>query len=131
MGLAYDLNTKYQPQLNDWAYILNRGATNIAQQSGGNGRNNDITIPQSFDANYSEFDIIIRNTNYVRDHYIICGSYRAFFDELNGGAGAWAWDGFVTIIRAHNISLKDSTDFLAEGIVPPPDNSSSYYHNPG
>ena len=131
MGLAYDLNTKYQPQLNDWAYILNRGATNIAQQSGGNGRNNDITIPQSFDANYSEFDIIIRNTNYVRDHYIICGSYRAFFDELNGGAGAWAWDGFVTIVRAHNISLKDSTDFLTEGIVPPPDNSSLYYHNPG
>ena len=131
MGLAYDLNTKYQPQLNDWAYILQQGAVALGQSSGGLGRGGDITIPQSFDANYSEFDIIIRNTNYIRDHYIICGSYRAFFDELNGGAGAYAWDGFVTIVRAHNIELKDSNDFLNEGVFPPPETSSKYYHNPG
>ena len=130
MGLAYDLNTRPYSQLSDWSNILTRGNFNL--NNGGNfDRLEDITVPAAGSADYDEFDILIRKTTYIRDHYIVCGSYRAFFDNLNGGAGAWAWDGFVTIIRAHNLSLKDSSDFLNESIVPPPETSDAYWRSPG
>ena len=113
MGLAYDLNSETRLYLYDWQQILEGGSRNLIESSGfpNDGRLTDITIP--FDT--SEFDVIIRDSAFVKDHYIIVGSYRAFFANLNGGAGAYAWDGFVTIIRAHNQSMIDAFDYEREG----------------
>jgi len=109
LGLAYDLDSKQFPNLRlyDWSNVLSQGDSNLFLASGGPLRVEDIGIPQFNDANYDEFDIIIRSTTYAQDYYVVTGSYRAFFQELNGGAGAWAWDGFVTFIRAHNIGMVD------------------------
>ena len=131
MGLAYDLNSENRPYLYDWRQILGQGSQNLIESSGigNNGRLTDITIP----SDTSEFDIIIRDSAFVKDHYIIVGSYRAFFDNLNGGAGAYAWDGFVTIIRAHNQSMIDLDDYLQE-IGPPPSeilSDPNFWLNPG
>lgn len=123
LGLAYDLDTKSfpNPHFFAWDQVLQMGDSNLFSASE-NRQNNDIQIPSYFDANYSEFDVIIRSTTYAQDFYIISGSYRAFFTELNGGAGAWAWDGFITFVRAHNIGMVDNPDIP----VPPPDTTSAY-----
>ena len=109
LGLAYDLDSKQFPNLRlyDWSNVLSQGDSNLFLASGGPLRVEDIGIPQFNDASYDELDIIIRSTTYAQDYYVVTGSYRAFFQELNGGAGAWAWDGFVTFIRAHNIGMVD------------------------
>lgn len=109
LGLAYDLDSKRFPNFNlyDWAYVLERGDSNLFLSTGGPLRTEGITIPSFADANYDEFEAIIRSTTYAQDFYVVTGSYRAFFSELNGGAGAWAWDGFVTFIRAHNTGMID------------------------
>ena len=132
MGLAYDLNSENRPYLYDWGQIISQGSTNLIQTSGfpNEGRTTGITIP----SDTSEFDVIIRDSAFVKDHYIIVGSYRAFFDNLNGGAGAYAWDGFVTIIRAHNQSMIDAFDYQMEGgSLPPLGNLSNpnFWLNPG
>lgn len=109
MGLAYDLKTTFRSppegaspeaiNTYDWKEmmfpIIPTGAPNLAER---------YTGIRAENAGTDYFDIIIRNTTYINDFYIICGSYRAWFDELNGGAGAAAWDGFVVILRAFNIA---------------------------
>ena len=114
MGLAYDLDTKSfpNPHFFAWDEVLTNGDQALFINTGIGGRGEDINIPSSFDdpADYSEFDVIIRSTTYANDFYIITGSYRAFFEELNGGAGAWAWDGFITFVRAHNIGMVSTAD---------------------
>ena len=143
MGLAYNLNVEPLDSLTDWGQILDRGDGNLfapPSAAAGNNRKGqtssvpagDIRIPQFTDADYNEFDIIIRNTTYCQDHYIVVGSYRAFFSSLNGGAGAWAWDGFVTIIRAHNLGFKDARWFdEVDPGTPAPIFSDKYWLNPG
>jgi len=126
MGLAYDLDVQARFSLNDWQFILSQGDTNLFSGGSGNSRREGITIPNS---DSSEFDVVIRKTTLVEDHYVICGSYRAFFDDLASGAGAYAWDGFITIIRAHNLPFVDSFD-PAVGF-PPPTRSPLYWLNPG
>ena len=121
MGLAYDLNTQSFPNwfISEWDLVLRQGDFNLFRSLETGGRGDDISIPSAYDANYSEFDVVIRNTTYVRDFYVVCGSYRAFFQELNGGAGAWAWDGFVTLIRAHNVSQRGQEEaFYYENFDP-------------
>lgn len=131
MGLAYDLNTQPQPILGDWYSIIEQGSINLIQSTGpgNNGRSTGITFERD------EFDVIIRDTTYIQDHYVIVGSYRAFFDNLNGGAGAYAWDGFVSIIRAHNLSLQNAQEYEAfTGPIPPTQptfSDPSFYLNPG
>ena len=131
MGLAYDLNTAPQPSLNVWLNNLEAGSINLipAGSFPNNGRNTDITFEQN------EFDIIIRDSCYVQDHYVICGSNRAFFDNLNGGAGAYAWDGFVTVIRAHNLTMRTGFQYQEETGNPLPLDGNfsdpSFYINPG
>ena len=112
MGLAYDLDTKKfpNPHFFAWDQVLTLGDTNLFNAGGDNRSNGDIRIPSFADTDYSEFDVIIRSTTYANDFYIITGSYRAFFGELNGGTGAWAWDGFITFVRAHNIGMVASPD---------------------
>ena len=114
MGLAYDLDTKSfpNPHFFAWDEVLTNGDQALFINTGIGGRGEDINIPSSFDdpADYSEFDVIIRSTTYANDFYIITGSYRAFFEKLNGGAGAWAWDGFITFVRAHNIGMVSAAD---------------------
>lgn len=118
MGLAYDLDTKSfpNPHFFAWDEVLRIGDEALFIDKTGR-RGDDIDIPSPLDANYSEFDVIIRSTTYSNDFYIITGSYRAFFKELNGGAGAWAWDGFITFVRAHNIGMVSDVDIP----VPPPE----------
>lgn len=120
LGLAYDLDAKGFPNLllYDWSFILSQGDESLFTLDNKGTRKTGITIPNRFAADYDEFDVIIRNTTYAQDFYVICGSYRAFFSELNGGAGAWAWDGFITFIRGHNINMKS----LADIPVPTPEN---------
>lgn len=131
MGLAYDLNTTPQPSLNVWYQNIAQGSIDLipAGSFPNNGRNTDITFEQD------EFDIIIRDSCYVSDHYVFCGSYRAFFDNLNGGAGAYAWDGFVTVIRAHNLTMRTGFQYQEETgvLLPATGNFSdpSFYINPG
>ena len=131
MGLAYDLNTAPQPSLNVWFQNIVQGSIDLipAGSFPNNGRNTDITFDQN------EFDIIIRDSCYVQDHYVFCGSYRAFFKNLNGGAGAYAWDGFVTIIRAHNLSMRTAFQYEQETGQPIPIDGNfsdpSFYINPG
>ena len=130
MGLAYDLNTAPQPSLNVWYQNISQGSIDLipAGSFPNNGRNTGITFEEA------EFDIIIRDSCYVADHYVFCGSYRAFFDNLNGGAGAYAWDGFVTIIRAHNLTMRTGFEYQEEtGTLLPLGNFSdpSFYINPG
>ena len=110
MGLAYDLDTKSfpNPHFFAWDEVLKLG--DQALFKGADNRRSDIDIPGFSDADYSEFDVIIRSTTYANDFYIITGSYRAYFEKLNGGAGAWAWDGFITFVRAHNIGMVSSID---------------------
>lgn len=135
MGLAYNLDVSALSTLTDWSQNLLQGNQNLFSDLGASRRgdssttNADILIPVAGDADYAEFDIIIRNASYVQDHYIICGSYRAFFTDLDGGNGAWAWDGFVTLIRAHNINFVDA--FTLDGPDGPPENSPLYWLNPG
>jgi hypothetical protein len=141
MGLAYNLNVEPLQSITDWAEVMNQGDSNLWLGSSIDGDRRgrsssvpagDIRIPEVSDSDYDEFDIIIRNTTYVQDHYIVVGSYRAFFSSLNGGAGAWAWDGFVTIIRAHNLGFKSAMWF--EQTYPgsfPPTTSDKYWLNPG
>lgn len=137
MGLAYNLNVEALKSITDWGYILNRGDMELWKEidSDRKGQSStkpagDIYIPQSTDPDFSEFDIIIRNTTYCQDHYIVVGSYRAFFSDLNGGAGAWAWDGFITIIRAHNLGFVNAFYFVEAG-EEPPRFSDKYWLNPG
>ena len=74
MGLAYNLNTAPQPSLNWWFQNLVLEVSDLIPASSfpNNGRNTDITFEQN------ESDIIIRDSCYVSDHYVFCGSYRAF-----------------------------------------------------
>lgn len=141
MGLAYNLNVEPLVTLTDWSEILRQGDNNLFEEplSGVNRKGQgpvdtqDITIPNPRQiGDFAEFDIIIRNTTYCQDHYIVVGSYRAFFNDLNGGAGAWAWDGFVTIIRAHNLGFV-SDEYLQQKypLQPPPAFSDLYWLNPG
>ncbi len=140
MGLAYNLNVEPLPTLTDWAAILSQGDANLFRGFT-NGLNRkgqgpvtpdpDIIIPLG-SVDFSEFDIIIRNTTYCQDHYIVVGSYRAFFTDLNGGTGAWAWDGFITIIRAHNLGFKSDNYFQQKfPAQEPPIFSDQYWLNPG
>lgn len=121
MGLAYDLNTQPFPNwfISNWELVLRQGDFNLFKSLNTGGRGDDIFFPSPSEASYSEFDVVIRNTTYVQDFYVVCGSYRAFFQELNGGAGAWAWDGFVTLIRAHNVSQRSLIEaFYYENFEP-------------
>lgn len=140
MGLAYNLNVEALKSLTDWGYILSDGDRQLWKFTADSNRQGqsstkpagDIVIPQFSDADFSEFDIIIRNTTYCQDHYIVVGSYRAFFSDLNGGAGAWAWDGFITIIRAHNLGFVSARYFEEQNPgEEPPRFSDKYWLNPG
>lgn len=140
MGLAYNLNVEALKSLTDWGYILSRGDMQLWRETADSNRQGqssskpagDITIPRYDSADFSEFDIIIRNTTYCQDHYIVVGSYRAFFSDLNGGAGAWAWDGFITIIRAHNLGFVNAFYFQEQDPgAEPPRFSDKYWLNPG
>jgi len=127
MGLAYNLDVQTRFSLNDWRQILSQGDTNLFSGAVfSQSRAEGITFPASDSA---EFDIMVRKSTLVEDHYVICGSYRAFFSDLNGGAGAYAWDGFVTIIRAHNLPFVNAFDPAFGGT--PPNDSPLYWLNPG
>lgn len=131
MGLAYNLDTVALPSLQDFGSLLQLGDENAFSAGGFSGRLDGIEIPDPQSANYSEFDIIVRDTTYTRDNYIICGSYRAFFRNL-GASGEWAWDGFVIIIRAHNLPFY-SPDYppIFGTAGDAPEYSPFYWFNPG
>ena len=78
MGLAYNLDTVALPSLQNFGMLLELGDQNAFATGGFAGRLDGIEIPSPQSANYSEFDIIVRDTTYTRDNYVICGSYRAF-----------------------------------------------------
>ena len=121
MGLAYDLDSQARPLIDDWAKVIVLGALELGQITG-QDRLSGITVPA---ADSTDFDVIIRSCTYAKDCYIITGSYKADFTGTGATVG-FAYDGFVTIIRANNQTMVegDLTGALGE-------DNPNYYINPG
>jgi len=118
MGLAYDLDSQVRPLIEDWAAVIVVGSANLGAIMG-EDRLGGINLPASDSA---DFDIIIRSCTYAKDCYIITGSYKADFSSVS--SVGFAYDGFVTIIRANNQTM-------IEGAPAVGTNSPNYYINPG
>ena len=108
-GLAYDLETQFLPQYQNWDDILfNSGAiTNnaVLQEMW-----QDIVPFDNVGNNISE--VIIRGTRFANDWYYIWGSYKGAFNDLRGdGLSVVAWDGFVTCIPAHALFSRFPENF--------------------
>ena len=118
MGLAYDLDSQVRPLIEDWAAVIVVGSANLGAIMG-EDRLGGINLPASDSA---DFDIIIRSCTYAKDCYIITGSYKADFSSVS--SVGFAYDGFVTIIRANNQTMIEGDPAVGT-------NSPNYYINPG
>ena len=104
-GLAYDLSTKLCSGLLDWQFLFDTAAFQLSSNNFFNDRWAGIVMYDVL--GNSCFDVRIRGSEYINDHYLIYGSYRANFTHLYGvGNNGIAWDGFVMMIPAWNIHAR-------------------------
>ncbi len=62
---------------------------------------------------YPTGEYIIRDIAFINGHYILVGSYKAYFRDLYGaGNHGYAWDGFIMPLRGYTYGLVDTSPFL-------------------